>query len=113
MTTLWIKVNQLLGKVPKIGDPVWWAARGISGVITEQSPSGGFIFQGGNIVKNRKGREVPRWTVAASVKSYVWNDGGFWVVGKGPIPKEVRGLVVYPKPVLASGKAVGSFGRGK
>lgn len=109
MVNIWVKVNQLLGRYPAIGDPVWWAPKEVKAVITAVSPSGGFVFQGGEIVRNAKGRELPRWTVAAAVNAYIWNDAGFWQVGQGRLPRKVGEQVVYPEPVAVSGKATGSF----
>lgn len=107
-----IRVGRALGivRVPRIGDQVWWAPKGVGGVVTARYTNGNIIFQGGEIVKNKKGREVPRWTVAAGVNTYVWNaDIAMWVVGQGRLPKSARGVIVTPDPVAVSGALKGSF----
>ena len=97
-------------KRPTVGDPVWWASKAVGAHVTEIYGDGSVVFQGGEIVKNSQGREVPRWTVATVPDEMVWNHTlDCWVVGSGPLPRSVRGVIIYPKPVLLSGKATGSF----
>jgi len=118
-------------RVPAVGDPLWWCTKREKCVVTEVHPDGSFNFSGGPVIKNKRGRQVPRWSVAAKFYtdqelralseqrgvSYAklkraathWHERGFWVVGTGPTPKYGRGQLIYPKPVLMSGRAQGSF----
>lgn len=102
--------NPQTPRIPQVGDPVWWAPKQVGCVITARHPDGSMTFQGGEIVKNVKGRQVPRWTAMTGRSTYLWDARlRTWVVGQGPIPKIVRGLVVQPQPVALSGSAQGSF----
>lgn len=100
----------LITKVPQVGESVWWAPKGVGCQVTSVEPNGNVIFQGGEIVTNSNGREMPRWTVAAKVDAFVFDQNlGMWVVGQGPRPKRVRETIVTPEAVVLSGKAKGSF----
>ena len=100
----------LVTKVPQIGEAVWWAPKGVGCHVTAVKANGNTIFQGGEIVTNANGREVPRWTVAAGVDAFVFdNNLGMWIVGQGPRPKRVRETIITPDAVALSGKAKGSF----
>ena len=101
----------LARRTPLVGDPVWWAPKRAQCVVTETHGDGSFVFQGGEIVKNKRGRQVPRWTVAARHAGATWKpDLGIWIVGEGPTPKRGRDhTVVYPEPVAMSGTSRGSF----
>jgi hypothetical protein len=110
MIRLPFRLKKLVSKVPNVGDPVWWASKQLGCIVTELQGNGTVIFQGGEIVKNGKGREVPRWTVATFATNAVWNGTiHMWVVGEGPAPKDVRGTVITPDSVLLSGVGKGSF----
>lgn len=107
-----IRVGRVVGiiKIPRVGDKVWWAPKGLGGIVTGRGEKGTMIFQGGELITNKKGRVVPRWTVAAGIDTYVWHaDIKMWVVGQGPTPKLVNGQVITPDPVAVSGASTGSF----
>lgn len=106
--------RKLVTRVPLVGDPVWWAPKQIGCVVTAIEPNGNVVFQGGEIVKNSRGRQIPRWTVAAGCSTYLWDESlQMWIVGQGVTPKEVRGAILKPSPVQLSGQAAGSFARSK
>jgi hypothetical protein len=97
-------------RIPSLGDPVWWAPKCAGCTVTRVQTDGLITFQGGETIKNKKGRQVPRWTVQSLVKNFVWRDDlKMWIVGAGPHPKTLRGQVVYPEPARLSGQAQGSF----
>lgn len=107
-----VRAGRLLGlvKVPRVGDKVWWAPKEVGGLVTKREMNGTIVFQGGEIVINKKGRAVPRWTVGAGVNTYRWDESlQMWIVGQGKLPKNVRGDIVTPDPVAASGSSQGSF----
>lgn len=95
-------------RVPLVGDLVWWAPKQFMGRVTEVR--GNMVtFQGGELVENKKGRIVPRWTTMSRSENYKW-DRQFWVIGQGPTPKiSENGQIIYPDPVSLSGKSRGSF----
>jgi hypothetical protein len=97
--------------VPRLGDPVWWAPMRLGCQITEvRGPE--VIFQGGELVTNTQGRQVPRWTVMTTVEHMTFDPGiSMWIVGQGEVPKDIRGQVVRPTPVVLSA-ATGSFAKG-
>jgi len=105
MALLWLKrtFNRLLGRVPAIGDPVWWAPKELGGIVTERRADI-IVFQGGEIVRNKRGRETPRWTVASRADNFTWHeDLKLWSVGQGPMPKTVRGVIVTPDLIEVKG----------
>lgn len=107
LRNLWDAITR---KGVQVGDPVWWAPKFARCVVTEVNSDGSFVFQGGPVVTNSRGREVPRWTVAATQKGIKWNELGFWQVGEGQLPKMGKDhQIVYPDPVALSGRGVGSF----
>lgn len=96
--------------VPRVGDPVFWAPKGLECVVTATNPNGSFLFQGGELVTNKMGRVTPRWTVAAGADSCLYDaELKVWIVGQGPLPRSVRGTIITPEPVQLSGQATGSF----
>lgn len=110
-----------------VGDRVWWAAKRQGFVVTEVCPDSSFVAQGGPIIRNRKGREVPRWTLMSVQREATWRpDVGCWVVGQGPQPKVARGRIVgpdgkvldggvqviNPRPLSVSGHVKGTFAVG-
>lgn len=90
-------------RIPRAGDPVWWAPKKIGCTITEVKSDGSLIFQGGDIVVRPTGKTVPRWTVATVAEQLRWDERtSMWILGQGEIPKNVRGEVVTPGPINAS-----------
>jgi hypothetical protein len=87
--------------VPKVGDTVWWAKKGVEGHITSLTP-GGFVFASGGPCTTPSGKKVAeRYSTIVSAADAVWHqDIHCWVVGRGPTPKNVRGQVIQPKPVI-------------
>lgn len=109
---LWIsrRLKAVVGKLPGVGDQVWWAPKQLGCIVTARDLNGNFTFQGGEIVRNKRGREVPRWTVMAGLDSAKWDESSkMWIVGEGPAPKNVRGVVIVPTPVVVSGQSKGGF----
>lgn len=98
-------------RIPQVGDPVWWAPKRVGLSVRRVYPNGRILCLGGETIKNSKGRQVPRWSVATHGANCVWDsDLNMWILGSGQTPKIGRDQqVVYPKPVLMSGKAQGSF----
>lgn len=106
---LWTKQKVSL-RVPQVGEKVWWAPKGLGCLVTHAGNGLVFQFQGGETIKNKKGRQVPRWTVQAKLGAATWdNILGMWIVGQGKTPKLVRGTIITPDPVAMSGKSTGSF----
>src|SRR4026209_2303235 len=105
--TILSRIKRLITKLPSVGDAVWWAPKQLGCTITKVRKDGVITFQGGELVTNSKGRVLPRWTVMATSYDY---DPAFnmYVVGQGLLPKNVRGTIIKPEPVLLSGKATGS-----
>lgn len=107
-----IRAKSLFGliRLPKIGEAVWWAPKGVGCVITDVLSNGNVVFQGGPVVRNKRGRQVPQWTVATGGETPQWDESiQMWIVGQGPLPKNTRGTIITPDPVALSGKSVGSF----
>ena len=103
-------IKKLVTRIPAVGESVWWAAKGVGCQVTHVRNDGMFIFQGGEIITNANGREVPRWTVAARLDAGKFDPSlGMWVVGQGPRPKRVRETIITPDAVVLSGKSKGSF----
>lgn len=99
-------------RVPLLGDLVYWAPKKVRGIVSGREGNV-IIFQGGEIIQNKRGREVPRWTVSSRSENFVRRDDlGLWIIGQGETPKLVNGVVVYPEPVALSGSSVGSFAVG-
>jgi hypothetical protein len=101
-------------RVPGVGDAVYWAKKEVGLQITRlfANPRGEMIaeLQGGAIIKNKTGRQVPRWTVQSKVKYMKWDaDLGMWFVGQGPRPRAVNGIIILPDAVVMSGTSKGSF----
>lgn len=110
-----IRMKRRLGivQVPKVGDRVWWAPKGIGAYVTSRDLNGNFVFQGGPIVENRNSRQVPRWTVMAAFDAAIWHpEINAWVVGQGPIPKGPNEVIITPIPVSLSGQVKGGFHNG-
>jgi len=86
---------------PKVGDPVWWAAKGVDGHITSLSGDG-FVFASGGPCTSPSGRKVAdRYSTIVRAHDAVWRqDLHCWIVGHGPTPKLVRGQVIRPEPVI-------------
>jgi hypothetical protein len=110
--------KKVIVRIPSVGDSVWWAPKGVGGEVRSVQTNGMVSLTAGPLVKNKKGRQVPRWTVQANAKSFVWRgDLNCWILGQGPHPKVVRGeiknpkghQIVRPTPVQMSGQAKGSF----
>lgn len=102
----------LVPKRPAVGDPVWWAPKQVGCVVTKvYGDNGGRIqFQGGPIVKNNRGRQLPRFTVETVGGGARWDTRlEMWVVGQGPRPRRAGELILLPDPVLISGQRRGSF----
>lgn len=105
-----IKPRPVTLRLPSAGEKVWYAPKRCGMLVTRLRTDGMVIFQGGPIVKNKRGRQTPRWTVQARATDGVWRpDLDMWIFGEGPTPRNVRGQVVYPDPVQITGKAQGSF----
>lgn len=108
----------LIPKRPAVGDPVWYAPKQVGCSVTKvYGDHGGRIqFQGGPIIKNKRGRQFPRYTVETKGGGAVWNTQlEMWIVGQGPRPRTHGGIVLLPEPVLVTGSRRGSFattGRG-
>lgn len=107
----WRILDRLRGlRTPAVGERVWFAKKRFGGVVTEANSDGSIVVQGGPIIRNSKGRQIPQFTTAAHSKDCVWNPAtSMWVHGKGPTPKNVRGQVIRPEPIQASGRPTGSF----
>ena len=94
---------------PYVGSAVWWAPKRVGCVITAIRDTL-VTFQGGEIIRNRRGREVPRWTVQVEVKHLRWDaELGMFFVGRGPKPRTQGGIVLTPEPLALSGTTRGSF----
>lgn len=108
---LFVRAGPVVTKAPMIGDPVWYAPKRVGCmVIRVNVGQNSVVFRGGPVVKNKRGREVPRWTIQTRITNLRWNPHTkMFNVGEGPTPKVVRGQVVYPDPVAMSGQAQGSF----
>ena len=100
----------MIDRVPGVGDAVWWAPKRLGCVVRKVDGDRIVTFQGGEIVRNNRGRETPRWTVQAKLRTVRWHSpSGMWVVGRGPMPTMKGGIVILPEPVSVSGYAQGSF----
>ena len=107
---LWVRRTTGVLRIPAAGELVWWASKQIGCTVTKVSTNGILTFQGGEIIKNKKGRQVPRWTVQSRIENATFDPATqYWIVGEGLTPKVIRGVVVTPKPVSVSGYAQGSF----
>jgi len=86
---------------PKVGDTVWWAAKRLEGRITSLTGDG-FVFASGGPCTTPSGRKVAdRYSTIVGAVDAVWHqDIHCWVVGRGPLPKNVRGRVIRPEPVI-------------
>lgn len=95
---------------PGIGSPVWWAPKAVGLQVTAMA-NGSVVAQGGPIVRNVRGREVPRWTLSIPTPELKWDpDLGLFIVGSGQTPVVTRsGIVLCPEPVAVSGQMRGSF----
>lgn len=99
-------------RTPEVGDPVWYGTK-MCGCIITTIKDGAVLFQGGPIIKNRKGREVPRWTVVVRESTLSWNpEAGWWVYGQPSIGTVPEGIVVRPVPAALSGTNRGTFANG-
>ena len=97
-------------RYPQPGEAVWWAPKQLGAIVTSLNADGSFTFQGGELVKNSKGRLLPRWTVMAGADTVYYDPSvKMWICGQGKLPHAVRGIVLMPEPVQLSGEARGSF----
>lgn len=104
------KPTILTGPAVVLGSPVWWRPKSVGLSVQHIYSDGSVLLQGGPIVRNKSGREVPRWSVATLERNLKWHaDINMWSLGQGPLPKNVRGQVITPDPVYLSGVAQGSF----
>lgn len=102
----------LIPKRPAVGDPIWYAKKQVGCQITRVfDDNGGRVeFAGGPIIKNARGRQLPRYTVWTRGGGLTWNVHlGMWIFGSGPRPRRHGELVLLPKPVLITGVGQGSF----
>ena len=97
-------LNSIVGKKPKPGDAVWWAKKEVEGRVTSVG-LGVVNFAAGGPCETPRGRKVAnRYTVSAPLEDFSYDksyDG--WIIGQGPMPKNVRGKLVMPKPVNIKG----------
>jgi len=98
--SLFVLAKRLLGKLPKVGDVMWWASKQVDCQVVEVGPRG-FLCIGGELVETKKNRRVPRWTVLVPYDNATWDDKlHAWIVGKGEVPQKLPGRqIVMPEPV--------------
>lgn len=96
-------LKRLLCRVPKVGDPVWFASKGFEAVVTQVGHAT-FQFQYGPVVREKKsGRMVLQYTTIGRIEDAVYDESmKTWLIGNGKYPKNVRGQVVRPDPIMLS-----------
>ena len=90
-------------RTPVLDEPVWWAAKQLEGVVSRVNRVT-FEFKSGPPVFRAKSKKtVPfRYTTAARMEDVYYDDTlHAWIVGQGPIPKNLPNtVIVRPEPMF-------------
>lgn len=91
----------LIIRIPKVGDRIWWAPKQIWGEIfrvLEETMN--FTFVAGDMLVGSDGRYAPRWTVRTGMTGHYFDASvNAWIIGRGLLPKNVRGKIITPEPI--------------
>lgn len=94
------EVVERFGRVPAVGDGVWWAPKGLEGRVVDVR-FGAMTFVSGPPCHSPSGKPAAhRYRTVVAFSDTHWDDQlRVWIVGQGRFPKLVRGVLVMPQPL--------------